>query len=102
MARDGKTVLVLGGGVGGLVAAHELRRHLPAPHRVVLVERSATHLFAPSLLWLMIGVRKAEDIRRPLAPLAQQGIEVVRARSPPWPRRRAPSRLTDNSSVATM
>lgn len=78
MARDGKTVLVLGGGVGGLVAAHELRRHLPAPHRVVLVERSATHLFAPSLLWLMIGVRKAEDIRRPLAPLAQQGIEVVR------------------------
>jgi sulfide:quinone oxidoreductase len=60
-----------------VVAAQELRKRLPQPHRVVLVERSTTHLFAPSLLWLMIGLRKAEAIRRPLAALAQQGIEVV-------------------------
>ncbi len=77
MIQEGKTVLVLGGGVGGLVAAHELRTQLPRPHRVVLIERSTTHLFSPSLLWLMIGLRKAQDIRRPLATLAQQGIEVV-------------------------
>ncbi len=77
MIREGKTVLVLGGGVGGLVAAHALRKQLPRPHRVVLIERSTTHLFYPSLLWLMIGQRKAQDIRRPLALLAQQGIEVV-------------------------
>jgi sulfide:quinone oxidoreductase len=75
--QEHATVLVLGGGVGGLVAAHELRKRLPPAHRVILVERSATHLFAPSLLWLMIGLRKAEAIRRPLAALAQQGIEVV-------------------------
>ena len=59
MTREGKTVLVLGGGVGGLVAAHELRTQLPRPHRVVMIERSTTHLFYPSLLWLMIGLRKA-------------------------------------------
>lgn len=77
MTREGKTVLVLGGGVGGLVAAHEVRTQLPRPHRVVLIERSTTHLFYPSLLWLMIGLRKAQDIRRPLAALARKGIEVV-------------------------
>jgi sulfide:quinone oxidoreductase len=77
MVQEGKTVLVLGGGVGGLVAAHELRKQLPRPHRVVMIERSTTHLFSPSLLWLMIGQRKPQAISRPLAPLAQQGIEVI-------------------------
>jgi sulfide:quinone oxidoreductase len=77
MTHEGKTVLVLGGGVGGLVIVHELRKQLPRPHRVVLIERSPTHLFYPSLLWLMIGQRKPQDIRRPLAPLAQKGIEVI-------------------------
>jgi sulfide:quinone oxidoreductase len=77
MTNEGKTILVLGGGVGGLVAAHELRKQLPRPHRVVLIERSLTHLFSPSLLWLMIGQRQPQAINRPLETLAQQGIEVV-------------------------
>jgi sulfide:quinone oxidoreductase len=35
------------------------------------------HLFYPSLLWLMIGKRNPQAIRRPLAPLAEMRIEVV-------------------------
>lgn len=75
---DAKTVLVLGGGVGGLVAARELRRRLPRRHRVVLVDREREHLFAPSLLWLMVGLREAGSIQRPLAKLERRGIEVRR------------------------
>lgn len=74
----GKTVLVLGGGIGGVVAASRLRRALPHAHRVVLVEREPTHLFQPSLLWLMLGWRRAAQISRPLAALTRRGIEVVR------------------------
>ena len=74
----GKTVLVLGGGIGGVVVASRLRRALPREHRVVLVEREADHLFQPSLLWLMLGQRTAAQITRPLARLARRGIEVVR------------------------
>ena len=46
----GKTVLILGGGVGGLATANELRRSLPDEHRIVLVEKNAKHTFAPSFV----------------------------------------------------
>ena len=78
MNSAAKTVLILGGGFGGIVAACRLRQALPRQHRVILVEREATHVFAPSLLWLMIGERKPNAISRPIAALAKRGIEVVR------------------------
>lgn len=71
-----KTIVILGGGVGGLVAAHELRKRLPRQHRVVVVDREREHLFAPSLLWLMVGDREAGSIKRPLKRLERKGIEV--------------------------
>ena len=73
----GQTVLILGGGVGGLVAANELRKALPREHRVVLVDRETSFVFAPSFLWLMTGDRAAEKISRPLARLQRRGIEVI-------------------------
>lgn len=74
----GQTVLILGGGVGGLVAANVVRAALPDEHRVVLVEREAAFVFAPSLLWLMTGDRTAAQISRPLALVEKKGIELVR------------------------
>jgi sulfide:quinone oxidoreductase len=73
-----KTVLVLGGGIGGIIAATRLRRRLPAQARVILVERDVCHVYSPSLLWLMVGRRTVETITRPIAGLARHGIEVVR------------------------
>lgn len=76
---SGKTILILGGGVGGLVAANELRRLLPGEHRVVLVEKNAQHFFAPSFLWLMTGDRRPEQISRDLRQLVRPGVEVILA-----------------------
>ena len=70
-----RTALVLGAGLGGLVAAEELRRLLPASHRVVVVERNGAHYFPPSLLWLMVGERRAADITRSYERLSRLGIE---------------------------
>ncbi len=75
---DAKKIIVLGGGVGGLVAAVTLRKKLPKRHRVILVEREAGHLFQPSLLWLITGERRPEQFSRPLDRLKKKGIEVVR------------------------
>jgi len=85
-----QTVVILGGGVGGLVAANELARRLPEEHRIVLVERSGRHAFAPSFLWLMTGDRRAAQITRDLRTLVPRRVEVVQAeaRSIDWSHQR--------------
>jgi sulfide:quinone oxidoreductase len=74
---NGRTALVLGGGVGGIVTASRLRKLLPAKDRVLLVERERRHVFQPSLLWLAVGSRTPDAIQRPLDRLARRGIDVV-------------------------
>lgn len=69
-------VLVLGGGFGGVAAAHRLREVAPE-HEVVLVSRST---------YFMMGFRKNAELsgggtmeagRRALSGLAARGVEVV-------------------------
>ena len=67
----------MGGGAGGVVAANTLRKRLPSTDRVVVVDREPDHIFAPSLLWIMIGNRNARQISRPLVGLARKGIEFL-------------------------
>lgn len=75
----GKTVAVLGGGVGGLTAANKVRELLAPEHRVILIERRPDHIFAPSLLWLMVGDRRREQLTRDLAGMLRRGVELVQA-----------------------
>jgi len=72
-----KTVLILGAGVGGIVAAHRLRSRLSRQHRVVLMDRNGTHAFAPSFPSVMLGWRTPSQISRPLAGLTRKGIEFI-------------------------
>ena len=71
------TVVVLGGGTGGLVAARALRRRLASEDRVVLVERDPIHRFAPSFLWVLAGTRRREQISADIRRLRRRGIEVM-------------------------
>lgn len=71
------TVLILGGGVGGVVAANRLRRLLPKGDRIIVVERHADASFGASLPWLVSGQRSKEDISRPLRQLLKPGVELV-------------------------
>lgn len=73
----GKTILILGGGIGGIVAATELRKKLPREHRVVVVDRVTDHIFPPSLLWIASGDRNAKQISKPINSLTKKGIEVI-------------------------
>ena len=71
--------MILGGGVGGLVAANELHRRLGREHQVVLVDRDKYHIFWPSRLWLQVGLREPHNITRELALLEKKGIRVIRS-----------------------
>jgi len=70
-------VVVVGGGIGGLVAAREVRRRLGGNHRVVLVDRLGRHVFQPAFLWVMMGWRRPEQVQRNLQRLSRHGIDVL-------------------------
>lgn len=72
-----KTILVLGGGLGGVVAATELRKKLGENHRITVFDKQPQHLYAPSLLWLMVGKRKPHELTRDLNRLQRKGIKFV-------------------------
>lgn len=75
---SGKTILVLGGGIGGLIAASHLRRLLSPEHRITVVERKQTFSLCMSKLWVMTGERADPRAgERELARLATVGIDVV-------------------------
>lgn len=73
-----KTIVVLGGGMGGLVAAHRLARE-QGGHKIVLVERDLVHRFAPSFLWVLSGARRPEQLTADLHRLTRHGVELVQA-----------------------
>lgn len=74
-----KTILILGGGIGGIVVANTLRKLIPNEHKIILIEKNRIHSFAPSYLWLMIGDRKPEKICTDISKLLLPNIELVNA-----------------------
>ncbi len=74
---SGKSVLILGGGVGGLVAANALRRRLGKEHRIVLIDRKGLYEFTPSFIWAMMGWREPRQITKDLSLLNRKNIEYV-------------------------
>ena len=72
-----QTVLILGGGIGGVATANRLRKKLDSRHRIVLVNREEDFAFAASFLWVMNGSRQPSQVIRPLKRLERRGIEVV-------------------------
>jgi sulfide:quinone oxidoreductase len=72
------TVLVLGGGLGGLMAASHLRRLSSSGVRVVVIEKKEVFSLCMSHLWVMTGERESlEEGERELSGLANLGIEFV-------------------------
>lgn len=74
-----KTVLILGGGVGGIVAANALRQQLKPEYRVIVIDKNIHHAFAPSFLWVMVGARKPKQAATDLRRLLKPGVELVQA-----------------------
>ncbi len=72
-----RTVVVLGGGIGGVAAASLLKEKLRNRVRVRVVEKKKRFQFPPSFPWLMIGLRTPDAVQRDLSALERKGIDVV-------------------------
>ena len=72
-------VLILGGGFGGLAAAHELRTLLSADDEIVLVDANDRFFMGFAKLWDLAGTRSLDDGTRWLRDLDKHGITFRRA-----------------------
>ncbi len=73
-----KKIVVMGGGIGGVSAAYELREQLGDRAEVHLVSDLPWFEFTPSNPWVAVRWRKPEAIRIPLAEtLAKHGVRFT-------------------------
>jgi sulfide:quinone oxidoreductase len=72
------SILILGGGFGGLIAAERLSAALASPHQVTLVSPSRKFTFYPALVHLAFGECEPDDITFDLADkLKDLGVRFV-------------------------
>ncbi|OFX38803.1 MAG: hypothetical protein A2W97_04220 [Bacteroidetes bacterium GWE2_40_63] len=72
-----KTIIILGGGVGGVITANTLRKKIGKEHKIIVVDKEQKHTFASSLLWIANGTRNEKSISKQLDNLKKKGIEFV-------------------------
>jgi sulfide:quinone oxidoreductase len=72
-----KTIVILGGGMGGIVTARDLRKHIGHEHRIIVIDKLSYHAFQPSFLWVAIGWRTPAVIIKQFSALAKYGIEFL-------------------------
>ena len=73
-----KRVVVLGSSFAGMTAALELCKRVGDRHEIVVLDPRPDFTFIPSLIWLPFGLRDAEDVTFPLAPLYKsKGIRFI-------------------------
>jgi sulfide:quinone oxidoreductase len=71
-------IIIIGGGIGGLSQAYELREALGKEHQVTLVSDSSRFEFTPSNPWVAVGWRSAKQITIDLPPvLDKHGVEFI-------------------------
>jgi sulfide:quinone oxidoreductase len=73
------TVLILGGGFGGISTALTLRGLLPAADKIILVDRRTHFMVGFRNTWAMLELAPLEEGMRPLSALSKRGIVVCQA-----------------------
>ncbi len=74
-----RRVVVLGAGAAGLAAANRLARHAEsgAALDILLVDRSADHVFIPGYVAVMLDAAEPSAFRRPLSALSHPRVGVI-------------------------
>ncbi len=70
-------VVVLGAGLGGTIAAYEIREALKGKARVTVVNKGEDYWFVPSNPWVAVGWREPEAIRVHLPPVMQKHVDPL-------------------------
>lgn len=75
-------IVVLGAGLGGIIAAYEAKKTARIRDKVIMVNEVDFHQFVPSNPWVLVGWRNKKDITFNIKqPLQRKGIEFVCGRA---------------------
>jgi sulfide:quinone oxidoreductase len=80
-----REILVLGGGVGGTLAANLIGRKLKSPiakgeARVRVVDETGVHVYQPGFMYIAMGGESAANLTRPERSLLDDRVELVTGR----------------------
>lgn len=70
----GKHILILGGGFGGLTAAHTLRKGLSQEHRITVVDKHPTFAMGLTKLWIINNSKNDSEVTGNRTTLNKYGI----------------------------
>jgi sulfide:quinone oxidoreductase len=71
-------IVIVGGGIGGVAMAYDMKALAGKAHQVTLVSDSETFHFVPSNPWVAVNWREPDDIKVKLAPyLNKKNIEFI-------------------------
>ena len=75
-------IVVLGAGLGGVIAAYEIRKTVRRKDKVTVINETDFYQFVPSNPWVLVGWREREDITIDLAkPMKRKRIDFVVGRA---------------------
>ena len=94
-------IVVLGAGLGGVIAAYEIRRKIRSEDEVVVINETDYYQFVPSNPWVLVGWRDREDIVIDLSkPMAKKKIEFIVGQAQRVEPDAKQVRMSDGSAVA--
>jgi len=70
-------VLILGGGVGGTIAANLIAKQAKDRAHVTIVDSTGIHVYQPGFLYVAVGQEQPEALRRPEAKLLRHDVSLV-------------------------
>ena len=71
-------IVVLGAGLGGVIAAYEIRKKVRTSDEVIVINETDYYQFVPSNPWVLVGWRDREDIIIDLAkPMKKRRVELI-------------------------
>lgn len=70
-------VVIIGGGVGGTIAANLVARQTQGRAHVTLVDATGIHVYQPGFLYVAVGMEQPAELQRPEARLLRHDISLV-------------------------
>ena len=93
-------IVVLGAGLGGVIAAYEIRKAVRRKDDVTIINETDFYQFVPSNPWVLVGWREREDIIVDLAgPMKKRKIDFVVGRAAKVDPSEKCVRMADGSAV---